>query len=47
MSAFFSEKNGYTKSSDLIIKERITLKIVNALSSCFTKLKEDLDDADY
>ena len=47
MSASFSERNGYTKSSDLIVKERITWEIVNALSSCFTKLKEDLDDADY
>ncbi len=47
MSTLFSERNGYSKSSDVIIKGRITLSIVNALSSCFTQLKEDLDEVDY
>lgn len=47
MSELFSERHGYTKTSDCIIKGKITLKIVNALSSCFTRLKEDLDDVDY
>jgi hypothetical protein len=47
MSELFSERYGYTKSSDCIIKGKITLKIVDALSSCFTQLKEDMDDVDY
>ena len=47
MNNFFSERYGYTKPSNCVIKGKITSKVVNALSSCFTQLKEDLDDADY
>lgn len=47
MAASFSERYGYTKTSDCIIKGKINMRIINALSSCFTKLKDDLDDADY
>lgn len=47
MCELFSERYGYTKPSDCVIKGKITSKIINALSSCFTLLKEDLDDADY
>lgn len=47
MASLFSERNGFTKSSNVIVKGKITKNIVNALSSCFTLLKEDLDDADY
>ena len=38
--ALFSERYGYTKASDVIIRERITLEIENAICSCFDKLEE-------
>jgi hypothetical protein len=47
MESLFSERNGFTKSSGVIIRGEITKNIVNSLSSCFTPLKEKLDDADY
>lgn len=47
MANLFSERNGFTKSSNVIIKGKITKNIINALSSCFTQLKRELDDADY
>lgn len=47
MSKSFSERYSYTKPSSFIIKGKITNKVLNALSSCFTQLKEDLDDVDY
>lgn len=36
--ALFSERNGYTKVSDVIIRERITPEIQNAICTCFDKL---------
>lgn len=38
--ALFSERYGYTKASDVIIRERITPEIQNAICSCFDKLEE-------
>lgn len=35
--ALFSERYGYTKPSDIIIRERITPKIQNAICSCFDR----------
>ncbi len=34
----FSERYGYTKPSDVIIREKITLEIQNAICSCYDKL---------
>lgn len=36
----FSERYGYTKPSDVIIREKITPEIQNAICSCFDKLPE-------
>lgn len=36
----FSERYGYTKPSDVIIREEITPEIQNAICSCFDKLLE-------
>lgn len=35
----FSERYGYTKLSDVIIREKITPEIQNAICSCYDKLK--------
>lgn len=40
----FSERYGYTKASDVIITERITPEIQNAICSCYDLLHEDLPD---
>lgn len=47
--ALFSEKYGYTKPSDVIIRERITPEIQNAILTCYDTLERrlcryDLDD---
>ncbi|MCD8290578.1 MAG: hypothetical protein LUC91_03645, partial [Prevotella sp.] len=36
--ALFSERNGYTKPSDIIIREKITPEIQNAMCSCYDRL---------
>lgn len=41
--ALFSERYGYTKASDVIIREKITPEIQNAICSCYDHLKHDLD----
>lgn len=38
--AFFSERYGYTKASDVIIREKITPEIQNAICSCYDKLPD-------
>lgn len=40
--AFFSERYGYTKPSDVIIRERMTLEVSNAICNCFEFFKDDL-----
>lgn len=47
MSKLFSERNGLIKPSSIIIKNGITENIINAISSCFSRLRDDLDDLDY
>ena len=37
--ALFSERYGYKKISDVIIREKITPEIKNAICSCFDKLQ--------
>lgn len=39
----FSERYGYTKASDVIIREQITPEIQNAICSCYDHLKHNLD----
>lgn len=38
--ALFSERYGYTKVSDVIIREKITPEIQNAICSCFDQLED-------
>lgn len=38
----FSERYGYTKPSDVIIRERITPEIQNAICSCYDRLFDEL-----
>lgn len=46
--ALFSERYGYTKPSDVIIREQITPDIQNAILSCYDRLKEKIEDSyDY
>lgn len=44
--ALFSERYGYTKPSDVIIRERITPEIQNAILTCYDILKERLYNMD-
>lgn len=39
----FSERYNYTKASDVIIRERITPEIQNAICSCYDRLSQELD----
>ena len=41
--SIFSERYGYTKPSDVIIRERITPEIQNAILTCYDKLTNRLD----
>lgn len=41
--ALFSERYGYTKPSDVIIRERITPEIQNAILTCFDDLQDTLN----
>lgn len=40
--ALFSERYGYTKPSDVIIRERITPELQNAIFNCIIKLEKSL-----
>lgn len=40
--ALFSERYGYTKPSDVIIRERITPEIENSICSCYDRLSKSL-----
>ena len=44
--ALFSERNGYVKPQDILIKEKITPEIQNAICSCFDDL-HDVDEVLY
>ena len=45
--ALFSERYGYTKVSDVIIREKITLEIQNAICSCFDQLEDLYASANF
>ena len=40
----FSERYNYTKASDVIIREKITLEIQNAICSCYDRLQRIFED---
>lgn len=40
--AFFSERYGYTKPSDILIREQMTEEIVNGICSCYDLLRDML-----
>ena len=42
----FSERYGYTKPSDVIIREKITTVIQNSVYNCFVYLIENLSSID-
>lgn len=42
--ALFSERYGYIKPSDVIIRERITPEMKNAILTCYDMLFERLSD---
>lgn len=44
--ALFSERYGYTKPSDIIIRESITPEIQNAICSCYDRLFDELRQYD-
>lgn len=44
MKKLFSERNGYTKPSDVIVREQITPALQNAICSCFDQLTEFFSD---
>lgn len=39
--SLFSERYGYTKPSDVMIREQITPEIQNAICSCFDRMEDD------
>lgn len=44
--ALFSERYGYTKPSDIIIRERITPEVQNAICNCIDELIDKLNNVD-
>ena len=43
----FSERYGYVKPSEVIIRERITPEIQNAICSCFDRLEKRISQDEY
>lgn len=43
----FSERYGYAKPSNIIIRERITIEIENAICSCYDRLEKKLYKINY
>lgn len=41
--ALFSERHGYTKPSDVIVRERITPEIQNVICNCYDRLYEEIE----
>lgn len=42
--ALFSERYGYTKPAEVLIREKITVEIENALCTCFDRLEDHIGD---
>lgn len=47
MKQLFSERMGFKKPSDIVIRESMPSSVMNAVSSTISLLSNDLDDADY
>ena len=45
--ALFSERYGYVKPSEVIIREEITKRIRNAICSCFDRLEKRKSQDEY
>ena len=45
--SLFSERYGYIKPSEVIIRERITPEIQNAICSCFDRLEKEITREEY
>lgn len=45
--ASFSERYGYTQTSDVIIREKITPEIQNAILNCYDRMKDTLPFINY
>lgn len=45
--AMFSERYGYVNVSDVIIREKITPEIQNAICSCFDRLEQIMRENTY
>lgn len=45
--ALFSERYGYVKPSEVIIREEITTRIRNAICSCFDRLEKRISQDEY
>ena len=45
--ALFSERNGYVRPSDVIIRERMTTEIINAICSCYDDLNSSSLNYEY
>lgn len=45
--SIFSERYGYVKPSDVIVRERMTSEIQNVICSCFDRLQEAVGFRDY
>jgi hypothetical protein len=46
MKGLFSDRYGYTTPQDTLIREKLDTNIINALCTCYDKLKDSLDDYD-
>lgn len=46
MKGLFSDRYGYTTPKDTLIREKLDTNIINALCTCYDKLKDSLDDYD-
>lgn len=45
--ALFSERYGYTKPSEVLIRETLTKEIENALCSCYDRMENNLNEHSY
>ena len=47
MKPLFSQRNGYTKVDDVIIRERMTEEIQNAICNCYDWFESVIDDTSF
>ena len=47
MHPLFSQRNGYTKVDDVIIRERMTEEIQNAICNCYDWFESVIDDTSF